>query len=211
MTPFGRAGFCALDRPSTKFDPDGKYNARVLLDPGPETDALIATLQAMYDQAYEESLAEVRKDKPKTEDIKRADPPFGPQEDPDTGEKLPGYQINASLSAVVRDKNKAILFRRAPIVVDKNNNPVTVGVGGGSIIRMSFRVSKFYTKIGAGLSLRLIGVQVRDLIPIGVGDPGFSPVDGSFEGKASDPVEHTHAPETAPVVDSPGVDVDVQW
>lgn len=196
-TPFGRAGFCALIRPSVKFNPDGDYNAKVVLPDGPETDALIATLDALYEKAYKDNLAEARIEKPKLVDIKRADKPFRRPIDEDTGEALPGWVLNSRLTAIYRDKQGRITSESKPVTVDSQNNPVTHDVGAGSTIRVQFLASGFYVPaLGSGLSLKLVGVQVKDLVPLGSAKAEFDALpDGFVEtAKAHDPVEVMHAP-----------------
>jgi len=228
VTPFGRAAWCALARPSTTFKADGEYSARILLEPGPETDAFIAQLDQLYEDAYRENLATVQKDRPKIESIKRADKPYKHQEDPDTGETMPGFQLNARLGAVVRGKSPGNdadgnsipgpkLYTRQPQVKDAKNQAIvpTPEIGGGSIIRLAIDAEPFFTaSIGSGVSLRLMGVQIQKLIPLGVRDTQFGEVDG-YEANAvtaSDPVETMHAPATdVPNNDSAEGDVPTAW
>lgn len=230
-TPFGRAAWCSLSRPSDKFKADGEYSARVLLAPGPETDEFISTLDALYEAAYVENLAEIQKDKPKIESIKRADKPYKRQEDPDTGEQLSGYQVNGRLTSLVRGKSpgKAAdgtpipgpkLYTRRPQVLDSKNKsmvPPEPGImpeiGAGSIIRLSLDVSSFFTAaLGSGVSMRLIGVQVKELVPVGMRDAGFDEVEGfeAPQGTAADPVETIHQP-AEPVSEPAAGDVPAEW
>ncbi len=209
-TPFGTAGFCALHRPSTKFNADGQYSAQVILPEGPETDAFIEKLDALYEASYLANLAEAQadldakaakagKEARKLESIKRADKPYRRPVDPDTDEPLPGWVVSARLNAVVRDgKDGPVLYTRKPMILDSKNKPVAQPVGSGSTIRLQFTAGPFFTgAVGSGLSLKLIGVQVKDLAPMGVGKAEFGEVDG-FEANsittASDPVEAIHAP-----------------
>lgn len=208
-TPFGTAGYCSLHRPSTKFKADGEYSAQVILPEGPDTDAFIADLEAKYEAAYTANLAEAQaemdakaskagKEARKLESIKRADKPYRRPVDPDTGEPQPGWVVTARLGAIVRDgKDGPVLYTRKPIIVDSKNHPMTQPVGSGSTIRMQFTAGAFFTgAVGSGLSLRLIGVQVKELAAMGVGKAEFDDVDGFEENviKASDPVETIHAP-----------------
>lgn len=218
VTPFGRAAYCALSRPSDKFKADGEYSARILLDDGPETQALIAQLDNLYEAAYQTNLAEVQKDKPKVQEIKRADKPYRRQEDPDTGEQLPGFQLNGRVGAIVRGKKGADgqpgpkLYDRRPQVVDAKKQPVRQEIGSGSIIRLSLDANPFYTAaLGSGLSMRLIGVQVKELVPVGMRDAGFGETDG-FESKASDPVETIHDQRDEITATEPTAgDVPAEW
>lgn len=208
-TPFGRAGWCNLQNPSYKFKTEaGHFSCRVVLPEGTDTDALISRLGELYDEAYANNLAEAQREKSAILEIKRADKPYRRPQDPDTGADLPGYQVTAGLQykAIGKDETgrKVVLFTKRPIVQDAKKNPVRQEVGSGSLVRMSFSAEPFFTpSVGSGLSLRLIGVQVKELIHPGGGDPGFSEVEGYEEvTTASDPVETTHAPEAAGVEDA---------
>lgn len=203
ITPWGRAAWCSLQRPSYKFKPrEGEFSARIVLPEGPETTALIAQLEALYDKAYADNLAEAQREKPKIASIKRADKPYKRPQDPDTGEELPGYQLNSRLKyrhyGVDEHGVEVILFTKRVSVQDSKKQPVRQEVGSGSIIRLALSVGSFYTAIGSGISLKLVGVQVKELVPLGQRDPGFDEVEGGFEeATASDPVEVTHEPLTA--------------
>jgi len=224
VTPFGRASWCALARPSDKFKADGEYSARVLLAPGPDTDVLIQQLDELYESAYQENLAEVQKDKPRIQEIKRADKPYKQQEDPDTGEKLPGFAVQARMGAIVRGKSPGKdakgnvllgekLYDRRPQVVDSKNRPVRQEIGAGSVIRLAIDANPFFTAaLGSGISLRLIGVQVKELVQIGMREAGFDEVEGfeAPQNTASDPVETVHQPE-APVVGDSAQSSETEW
>ena len=198
-TPFGRAAFCALLKPSTKFNPDGDYNAKVILPEGSETDALIATLDAIYEAAYQTELAAQRIDKPKLTDIKRGDKPFKRPVDEDTGEAMPGYVINSRLKRIHRNKAGEITRENpAPTVVDSKGSLMRLAPGQGSIIRIQFLARGFFNPAkGLGVQLQLVGVQVKEFVPIGSVKAEFEELpDGFVEtAKASDPVEVMHAPE----------------
>src|SRR5262245_62074023 len=87
-TPFGRAGYCNLIRPSFKFAKEaGKFRATLVLSPE-DAAPLIEQLDALYEQAYQENLDSInaeRKAKGKVAltEIKRADKPYKNVEDPD--------------------------------------------------------------------------------------------------------------------------------
>ncbi len=193
VTAFGRAGWCNLIRPNYKFKPEaGEFAAKVILTP----EAAAPTLQILdelYERAYAENLAEVQKEKSAIKEIKRADKPYRNVEDPDTGQPLADFQIQARLKYKIigkDDTGRPTVFRvQKPIVVDSKNNPILQEIGMGSVIRMSFIARGFYTNIGSGLTLQLLGVQVKEFIPLGMADPDFDDVDGYETTLASDPVE----------------------
>ena len=206
VTPFGRAGFCRLIRPNFKFQPEaGEFNARLILPPD-QAAPLIAQLDALYEAAYAKNLAEVQAKKPGVREIKRADKPYRQVEDPDTGEKLPDFQFNFRLKFKRIGKNeqgvKEVYGTQRPIVVDSKGQPVREEIGAGSTIRVSFLPMGFYTAaLGSGLSTRLVGVQVKELVQIGLEKPEFDEVEGyeAPQSTASDPVETIHDGADAPI------------
>lgn len=183
-TPFGVAGFSALLRPSTKFNPDGEFNAKVILDDAdPETAPFIELLTGLYEKAYEANLAEARIKQPKLTGIKRAEPPFKRVVDPDTGEELPQWSVNARSKAAFRNKDtNEVRLNTPPVVLDSKSRPVFTEPGSGSIIRFQAIANSFFTAgLGSGLQLRLIGVQVKELVPFGGAKAEFDEVDGFVE------------------------------
>lgn len=202
LTPWGRAGFCSVIRPNFKFKPEeGEFSCRLIFTPE-EAAPLIAQLDELYEQAYADNLAAVQAEKPRVTEIKRADKPYKNVEDPDTGEKLPEFQVNARLKykRIGKDENgkKVVFGTQRPIAVDAKKQPLRQEVGSGSTVRMSFLAGGFFTAaLGSGLSLKLIGVQVKELVQVGLADPNFDEVDGFEETQvtAGDPVETIHAPE----------------
>ena len=207
VSPFGRAGFCRLIRPNFKFQPEaGEFNARLILSPE-DAGPFIEQLDALYEAAYQKNLAEIQAKKPGVREIKRADKPYKQLEDPDTGEKLPDFQFNFRLKFKRIGKNeqgvKEVYGTQRPIVVDSKGQPVREEIGSGSTIRVSFIPNPFYTAaLGSGLSMRLVGVQVKELVQIGLEKPEFGEVDGyeAPQGTASDPIETMHAGADAPIV-----------
>lgn len=213
VTPFGRAGYCSLARPNFRFQKEaGEFSARVILSPD-EAAPLIEQLDDLYEAAYAENLATVNaeraaKNKVPLTEIKRADKPYKHVEDPDTGETLPDFQINARLKfrRLGKDEKtgKQVVYgEQRPIVVDSKQQPVRQEVGSGSVIRISFIPNGFFTAaLGSGLSLRLIGVQVKELVQVGLAKPDFDDVDGFVADQvtAGDPVETIHEGVDVPVV-----------
>jgi len=197
ITPFGRAGYSNLIRPSFKFQKQrGEFSVQLILSPE-EAAPLIETLDALYEDAYAQNLAEIQKDKPKIAEIKRADKPYRNLQDPDTGETLEDIRFSFRLKfrRIGKDENgvERVFGENRPKYEDAKKQPMR-----------QFVPKPFYTAaLGSGLSLLLVGVQVKDFVAIGEVDTGFDEIeDGYIESAgttASDPVEVTHAP-AEPVV-----------
>jgi hypothetical protein len=86
-----------------------------------------------------------------------------------------------------------------PVIVDAKGTPCDVQVGGGSRIKVAFTTAPYHTAlVGAGLSMRLQGVQVLTLSQGGGMDLGF----GVEEGFTAQPeVAQKSAPAKAPARD----------
>lgn len=179
VTPFGRAAFPRLDRPDTKFNPLGNYSVKLLLEPGPETDAFLAQLDKLHEEAYVTNLAKQRAEKPKLADIDRAKKPYRRQKDKDTGEELPGWEITFYADAAYQKEGEPRVDLPRPIVVGKDGKtPISGRVGSGSIVRVSATFRLYYNAAkGAGVGFTLQGVQVDKLVQPGqVEDLGFGSV-----------------------------------
>jgi hypothetical protein len=217
QTPFGRAGFCRLIRPSFKFKKGGEFNAQIILSPE-DAAPLIEKLDALYEEAYQENLeAERAKRKQPKLEIDRAKKPYRNMIDEDTGEPLPEILFNARMAfrRLGQDENgvERVFSEARPQVQDSRLNPVRQEVGAGSTIRLQFLVNGFYTAaLGSGLSLQLVGVQVKHLVPVGSVEADFEELeDGFVETLASDVVEVTHAPEEPVVTESSETPSGSEW
>lgn len=213
-TPFGRIVFSFLQRASYKFKKDaGSFSVRINLDDTAETALLIDKLDAAYEASIESALLELQKKMPKAERgaLKLADKPYRRPLDPDTGAELPLWQLTASLPHRIIGEEagqKVVLRKQQPMILDAKNKPIREELGAGSVVRVAADINPWSSPIGVGISLRLVGVQVKEYMAPGAGDPGFGEVDG-FEAnslKASDPVEVIHSPDVtdghaAPVTD----------
>lgn len=209
-TPFGRVVFSFLQRASYKFKKDtGSFSVRVNLDDNAETAELIDKLEAAYEASVAAALVELQQKMPRAtaEAIKRADKCYRRVVDPDTGAELPLWQLTASLNhRVIQEENgkKVVVRTQQPMVLDSKNKPMREELGTGSIVRVAADINPWSTQLGTGISLRLVGVQVKEYVAPGAGDPGFGDVDG-FEVsqmKTSDPVEIISEPVSAPAGES---------
>lgn len=167
-SPKGIARYPYLNTPDTKFNPEGDYKVTLVLDNNDETSALVATLNAIH----EEAIAKAKQDNPGKK-IKIATLPIN-----DEAEEGKTY-ISFKLRANVTPRNGSP-FSQKPALVDAGGSPMTKSIFGGSVIKVAFEASSFYTAtVGAGLTLRLKAVQVIELAAKGAGgDFGFEAVEG---------------------------------
>jgi hypothetical protein len=156
----------------------------------------IQQIDEAMERAYQDALKN-EESAAKKKRIKRADPPYQETEDEEHVEI--GFKMKAS---GVRKKgpDKGSRWERRPLIVDAKGIAIpankTPRIGGGSIVKVSFEMGEFYTKlVGAGVSLRLAGVQVIKLVEWGV-----TPESLGFEAEEDDEAFDSTAGSYSPAV-----------
>lgn len=158
--------------PDTQFDKDGSYSIKVRYEASNEKGAAFgAALKKEIDERMKATLAVAKKEHPAkvaAAKAKKAKPPEAPKlastpyfEDEESGDITFSFKMKAS--GVTKDKKP---WNRKPAVFDAKGTPVAqdIKLGGGSIVKVSFEPSDFYTTVGAGVSLRLNAVQIIELV-----------------------------------------------
>lgn len=181
ITPAGIAQYPRLTKPDTKFKVDGEYKVTLIL-PGAEAQPLIE----LIDAAMAESLVKARKDNPaKAKTIKAAtDKPYKAETD-DEGNETGNYKFNFKMAAKVTSKKSGNSWEQKPSLFDAKLKPLAnPKIGGGSTIKVKFEMYQFYTAlVGAGVSLRLLAVQIIDLVEYSRNEAeGFGEEEG-YEGE----------------------------
>lgn len=182
VTPAGRAIFPRLNEPDTKFNEDGVYTVTLALE-GEEAQAMIEVIE----EAKKEAMAMAKKQIKGKKKPKEADLPYFEvldENEEETGEI--GFKFKMKASGVSKKTGKR--WERRPALFDaktKRINADTTQIWGGSIIKVSYTADPYYVPaLGAGVSLRLEGVQVIELVTAGgksASDLGFGEEDG-YEG-----------------------------
>lgn len=149
-----------IQRPQTKFNPDGTFSIGVLFDPNEEsTKRLLKRIDATFKSACDAVAAQLG---PKKQ-FRKSDPPYKPyldKDDNDTGL----IQLNFKRQAIYMKDDEKIKVR-IPFF-DSMARPITddVNMGGGSTVKVRFNCRGYYVPaIGVGVSLRLEAVQVFNL------------------------------------------------
>jgi len=188
-TPKGIAVFPWVNKPDTKFNPEGTYSIKLKL---PTDDAKTQELIALIDKAMADAAAEAKKENPKKQ-IKSADAPYKPEYD-DNGDETGNTLFTFKLKAKVKSKSGEV-FSQRPKLFDAKGKAVTANLGGGSIVKVAFAIAPFYAPtLGAGVTLRLYAVQIIDLKTYGEKSAdayGFGEeegYEGGSEGQAEDDV-----------------------
>lgn len=166
VTPVGIAAWPRLNDPDTKFKPEGEFRVQLVLNPerNPQHAKFLSQIQEAYEEGYKEACAEQKKPK-----LKRVPLSIKPETDKEGNETGTGnVLVKFSMKHLVTSKKSGESFQMRPTLQDsagKTVSPAKCRVGGGSTIRVAFQLSPFYTAgLGAGLSLRLVGVQIIKLV-----------------------------------------------
>lgn len=180
-TPFGEAIYPKLTEPDTKFKTEGEYSTKLRIS-GEEAKALKDKL----DQHLLDAVALLSKEAGKKLKTGVHHPIKEDEDNPGS------YIVKASLNAKGKAKSGRT-FDQRPGLFDAKGKPIKGGVniGSGSTLKLSCDVVPYNNAAtgGVGISLRLVGVQVKEVVE-GYGsrsakDFGFGEEDG-FEAPEGD-------------------------
>jgi hypothetical protein len=177
VTPKGTAVYPWLNKPDTKFSPDGDY--KVTLKVAAEK---AAPLIKELDDILEEYKAEAVKKDPKIARM-TINPPYEEEED-DQGNLTGNYLFKFKQKAVINMKDGRSVDVKVALL-DASRTPTDVLVGGGSEIKIAATVYPYAmnsTKT-IGLSLRPYAVQILQLVKVGAGSAAdvFDDEDGFID------------------------------
>lgn len=173
-SPKGRVGFAHLDRPNTKFKPQGEFSVELILD-GKDASDYVALLTEKAKAARERFLSEAKTpaDRKKLEKYK-IHIPIQQRVDKETGEDIPGefiLKVAADASGEFKSgPKKGEKWNFRPVIVDSKRQPMKHGkIGRDSIVRVSFSLGEYAmpSTEKIGVKAYLEGVQVLDFKPWG--------------------------------------------
>ena len=175
VSPRFIAEFPKLNKPDTKFVDEGVYEVAGSFDPkNPEHKAFLKALTEAHKAAQVAAKKEA-----KGKNVKEGSLPYAENEDGT-------YRVKAKQKAQIKTKKGEIINLR-PTLVDALGQPFPVSkeIWSGTEMRMSIELYPYYTPaLGAGVSLRLQGVQVIDLVTRGemsAASLGFGVVEGGYD------------------------------
>jgi hypothetical protein len=150
VSPKGLASYPFINKPSTKFNPDGEYSIKLIV-PKDEARGFANEIKKVVADYEVEQKSLLKKDK-----LKHADLP---------------YQVDGD-NVVFRFKNAAVIKTRSGetweqkvAIFDAKGNPCTEMVGSNSVVKVACEIAPFYVPaLGVGVSLRLKAVQVLELV-----------------------------------------------
>ena len=154
----GIAVYPWLNRPDTKFSPDGDF--KVTLKVGAKE---AAPLIEKLDEALTKYQAQQAKADPKIGRYSIT-PPYEEEVD-DQGNLTGNYLFKFKQKAVINTKDGRTIDMKVALV-DASRTPTTVNVGGGSEIKIAATVFPYVmnTTRSVGLSLRPSAVQILSLV-----------------------------------------------
>lgn len=209
-SPRGVAKYPRLNVPDTKFNAMGVYSVKLVMTKA-DAQPMLDKLNAAADKAYADAKAmledklksatkgeEKGKAKKELADLKKADLPTKPVFD-DDGNETDSVEINFKMNASRKDKKTEKIITMKPKFFDAKGVNIkdedVPAIWGGSILKVSAQLNPFYTaKAGAGVGLRMSGVQIITLVSGGGGsraeDHGFgAEEDGEFEAGSAPAAE----------------------
>lgn len=197
-TPAGVAGYLYLSKPDTKFKEEGEYRAQITLDA-----KYLSKFEALIDAEIEKSVAKAKEENAGKR-IKQADSPIRYNEDGT-------FTLNTKCPAFVTAKKTGERYSLMPTVFDGAGNRLKnedLKAGQGSTIKVNLEIRPYFTSlVGAGVTLRVIAVQIIELVEFGGGTAsgfGFDTDGDAIELAASKP--ERKAPAAAAFDDDEDVD-----
>jgi len=174
-SPFGKAIYPHLTKSDVRFKPEGEFHVNLAVD---KDEAL--ELITLVDKFVEQAISDEKK-KGKGKEIKKAILPYKEED----GQ----YIFKFKMKHKGTNSKTGETFTQKPTLFDNELKPLSkdVSIWGGSTLRVSFFPRGWFTPLlGAGVSLRLKSVQVKDLVEGSSTDgssQGFAKVDGDSSSK----------------------------
>lgn len=188
ITPKLTLQYPKLNRPDTKWKPEGEYSAK-----GPLEDMIpVATLEkieAMLAAFLENKKAELTKAKQaaKAKSLVNKGLVFLKAEtDGETGDETGRTILSAKMKAQYKNKKTGEIVKRVPDFVDAKGKPIAKApdIWGGTVAKLGVSAACYYAPNdnAVGVTLYLDAVQIIKLVSKGGGSQhGFSEEEGGYE------------------------------
>lgn len=183
-TPAGSLQWPALVEPDTRFEANGVYKTDIIIQPGDAADKF----EEMLDGIKKDYLAYLLRE---SGGKKVRIHPSSAWERDDAGNLV----VKAKLAARVESKSKKVWTQRPALFDSKGQKLDTEGIriGSGTTARLALEVNPYNIPAsGAGVSLRLRGVQIielREYAGKSAQDFGFGAVETGFVSETFDNFE----------------------
>lgn len=157
-TPKGVAKYPYLDKPDTKFNPQGDYKVNLLLAKE-ESKKLMSLVDEQIDKKFLEISKEVKGKK-----IKKADPPYYMELD-DEGNETGNVIFKLKQKAEITSKTGQTIEIKVRLFDAQGKPMLNTNVWGGSKIKASGSLMPYYSPtLGVGVSMKLAACQVIELV-----------------------------------------------
>tara|TARA_R100001129_G_scaffold185899_1_gene175625 strand:+ start:2370 stop:2990 length:621 start_codon:yes stop_codon:yes gene_type:complete len=157
-TPKGVAKYPYLDKPDTKFNPQGDYKVNLLLAKE-ESKKLMSLVDKEIDKKFLEVSKEV-----KGKRVKKADPPYFMELD-DDGNETGNVIFKLKQKAEITSKTGQTIEIKVRLFDAHGKPMMNTNVWGGSKIKASGTLMPYYSPtLGVGVSMKLAACQVIELV-----------------------------------------------
>lgn len=164
VSPLGEAQWPFLQTPDTKFNPEGVYRVNMVFERTPEVMKFIDELEKILNE-FNNHVQNVERKK-----VSIVKPVY---EETDDGKILLKFKQNAKI--IPKDRSKDPIDVKIAIF-DKFNRPLDpdVKIGNGSKCKIAFMPVGYHqpSTRAVGLTLRIVAVQVRELVTYGDSNDG---------------------------------------
>jgi len=187
-TPVGSVLWASLEKPSTKFKPDGEYSCKIRLSKE-DGEAIEKQLKQMAEDVRASKGATDKK-------ILKYELAYPVKSEVDEDDEETGaFVFNAKQAATIRPKNGEPFNTRIGVFDSGKNKLVGVKLGKDSKVRLAFDCVPYANPSTkkVGVSARLIAVQVIDLVEYsGGGADCFEETEG-YRKEAAEDMEESEA------------------
>ncbi len=157
-TPKGVAKYPYLDKPDTKFNPQGDYKVNLLLAKEESK-----KLMSLVDEEIDKKFLEVSKET-KGKRVKKADPPYFMELD-DDGNETGNVIFKLKQKAEITSKTGQTIEIKVRLFDAQGKPMLNTNVWGGSKIKASGTLMPYYSPtLGVGVSMKLAACQVIELV-----------------------------------------------
>jgi hypothetical protein len=202
VTPKGYAAYAHIKDPDTKFNSDGVYSVKLRI-PQDEAEELIEQMDKYLEEAWDDETSDMKPGK-----IKKMQkvPAYEVEMDDETGEETGYIVMNFRANYKITTKTGKTWFNKI-LVADGQGKAIKniPNIGNGSTVRVSCDLVSYTSKDTIGVSRRLKGIQIIDLVEYGDNPEalGFGAEDGAYV--------HTDIPQDDDDVDTFDTDTDADF
>lgn len=206
VSPVGVASYPYLNAPDTKYKSEGEFRVKLVMPLGDEAQDLIDKIDAAVEAAYEQALEDAPNAAKKKKVKVCEDKPYKMEEDEETGEETGNVLFTFKMRASGKRQDGSE-WTNSPVFFDARRNKLEnpPAIFSGSKLKVKFFMQDFFQeKIGAGVSLKLSAVQIKELVTGGgASAEGFDDDEDGYVSDGTDGYKPKAEPEAAAPADEP--------